>query len=318
MSTFNRPKTIRQMRHPASRCESHRKDKREGEVRRATAWISVPAAVRASPTRYFDELAGYEYMRSAEKWTRCQNPEEFADYLEQQAALRSWYRATTRRREAQVTMTRRVAAPIEIVTVTFPPWLSDWTANELASKRDPTATLAAVRNSWLRTVQGTLHDVRHLVGLAFHTDTSNLHFDLAVSRQDGAGNRIGPRGLHLVGPWTVGAERQHRAGAHLDSEKLRQLKRNAAKFRDRYGHNAVPMDVKLARALDKAADEIIGQDLTKFRDQYALSVPQLERDHKMAKLAMLQSAEQQIRERLAGGVTEPKPARPDNQEILPC
>lgn len=213
-------------------------------------------------------------------------------------------------------MKRTVAAPLEIQTTSFAPWLSDWTAAEIAARRDPRKKLAATRNRWLETAREMFGGVRHLLGFACHTDTDDLHFDLALSRQDGQGGRIGEPGLRLVGPWCVGTDRQLRAGAEISPDKRRQLRRSVANFHHRYGKEAVPLDVVLARALDAAAEEAIGPELLRYRDAYAERVPGLERRHTLAKLAALQAAEEKLRESLVPEPTPPTP-EPEPEREMP-
>lgn len=306
MSTHTRARSRRQLRHPASRSRSHRRDKDQGEARQKTAWIGVEAPQHPSPERSFGPLQGHEYTCDGETWKRCIGPEEFADFMERQAALRGWYRTETTRKGVVVAM-KRPATAVEILTTVFAPWFSDWTAAEIAAKRDPRKKLAAVRNRWLETVREKFGGVRYLLGYAFHADTDDLHFDLALSRQDGTGGRIGEAGLGLVGPWCVGTDRQQRAGAEISADKRRQMRRSVANFRHREGKNAVPLDIALARALDEAAEEVIGPELLSFREAYAKRVPELERRHTLAKLAALRAAEEKLRESLAPSAPEPEP-----------
>jgi len=296
MSTYTRPKTRRQLRHPASRSKSHRLDKQQGDARRQTEWIGLDAPERPSPARSFTGLTGHEYTFADGQWRRCDGPEEFADYLETQRMLRSWFRDRTQRQGVPVTMRREVKHPLDFATTTFPPWLSDWTAAEIAAGRDPRPKLAAIRHAWLPGAQKMFEGERFVLGYAFHADTDDLHFDLALSRQDGEGGRIGATGLHLVGPWCVGVDRQIRAGADVRAEKRSQMRRSVANFRRRYGEDAVPLDVTLARALDAAADTVLGAELTPYREAYARRVPELERQHAAAELAKVDAAQAQLRQ----------------------
>jgi hypothetical protein len=111
----------------------------------------------------------------------------------------------------------------------------------------------------------------------------------------------------LVGPWCVGVDRQQRAGAEIGADKCRQLRRSVANFRHRYGEESVPLDIALARALDAAAEEVIGPDLVRYREAYAKRVPEMERQHTLAKLAALQAAEEKLRENLAPEEPVPTP-----------
>jgi hypothetical protein len=294
MSTHTRAKTRRQLRHPASRSQSHRQDKRQGEARQQTTWLGVAAPPRPGPRRNFGPLDGHEYTFDGDRWHRCQEPEEFADHLESESKRRSWYVKETTRKGVAVTMKRQVATPLEILTTTFAPWLSDWTAAQIKAGHDPRPKLAALRSAWLRAVQAALAGKRHLLGYAFHADTDDLHFDLILSRQDGLGGRIGDPGLLLVGPWCVGVDRQLRAGATIHPEKQSQLQRAVGNFRHRYGAEVKPLDVTLARALDAAADHELGEELRPFRAAYAKRVPELERQHTAAQLAVIEAAREKL------------------------
>lgn len=310
MSTHTKAKTRRQWRHPASRSVSHQEDKRQGDRRRETDWIGVDAPERPSPKRSFGPIQGHEYTYERGKWHRCETPEEFADFLEYEARRRNWYRDQTSRKGVPVTMTRRVAAPLEILTTTFSPWLSDHTAAQVAAGRDPRPGLAKIRNGWLQAAQRLLGQTRWLLGYAFHADTDDLHFDLVLSRQDGNGGRIGEAGLKLVGPWSVGCDRQVRAGADIHPDKRRQLRRGIANFRRRYGEEAVPVDVALARALDTAADDVLGDELRPYREAYAKRVPKMERQHTAARLAVVEAAKAQLLERTSEAEAPKRPYTP--------
>lgn len=312
MSTHTRARTKRQWRHPASRCRSHKLDKQQGELRKETAWLGVDAPQRPSPQRSFPGLQGHEYTHDGENWHRCQAPEEFADFVEREAARRSWYRSTTTRKGVPVEMLRRVDSPIEVLTTTFAPWLSDWTAAELAGGYDPRPFLGVVRAEFLKAAKMLLAGQRHVLGYAFHCDTDDPHFDLILARQDGDGGRIGEAGLRLVGPWCVGVDRQVRCGAQISPDKCRQLTRSVANFRRRYAGqpDAVPLDVALARALDAATELAVGLDLPPYVKAYAARVPELERQHAAAQLATLQAAEAKLQERAA-------PPAPDPEREMP-
>ncbi|MDX2186148.1 MAG: hypothetical protein SFV32_04375 [Opitutaceae bacterium] len=156
------------------------------------------------------------------------------------------------------------------------------------------SALGATRDGLLDAAFSLLSGKRHLLGYSFHADTDDLHFDLVVSRQDGQGGRIGDPGLHLAGPWTVGVDRQLRAGAQIGADKVRNFESNVAKFRARYGAEAIPLDVALARALDVGAEEAIGDDLAPFKSTYALGVPAQERAHQQAALQALDDAKRKL------------------------
>jgi hypothetical protein len=301
MSLYTRAKTKRQLRHPGSRGKSHLEDKRQGEARRETKWVPVVAPEHPRPERSFAPLQGHEYTHDGTAWKRCADPEAFGTYLEAEARRRGWYLDHTQRKGVPVTMRRPVAAPVEVLTTTFSPWLADWTAAQLDAKRDPRKQLALIRNVWLKAAQKALASSRHLLGFAVHLDTPAApHMDVALSRYDGQGGRIGEPGLRLSGPWSVGCLRQVQAGAKIHPDKRRQLTRAVANFRRRYPEpNAIPLDVALARALDAAAESVLGAELQPYREAYAARVPELERKHAAAQLAALQAAAEKLRERAA-------------------
>lgn len=269
-------------------------------------WLGVDAPPQPSPHRSFPGLDGHEYRFDGTQWRRCHGPEEFADYLEAEARRRNYYISQTTRKGVAVTMRRPVATPLEIQTTTLPPWVSDWLAAEIAAGRDPRPQLIGIRDRWLVAALRALDGLRAVAGYAWHCDTDDPHFDLVLSRQDGNGGRIGGPGLRLVGPWLVGCDRQQRAGAKIHPDKQRQVKRSVASFRHRYGERAMPLDISLARALDAAAEEVIGPALQTYREAYAARVPELERQHAEAQLSTLQAIDGKLRERLV-----PEPPAPE-------
>ena len=316
MSTHTKPKTRRQLRHPGSRSKSHGLDKQEGEKRKETSFIGVDAPQRPSSERSFSGLTGHEFIREGNAWRRCDDPEELANYLEKENKRRSWFMDTTQRKGVAVEMLRRVKAALEVLTVTFSPWLNDWTEAELKAQRDPRKALAQIRNRLTEAAQKVLSGERHLLAVAVHCDTADIHIDLVASRYSGDGERIGENGLGLCGPWVVGCDRQMRAGAEISAEKRNQMRRAVANHRRRHGEGAIPLDVQLARELDQAAAEVIGPELQPYREAYARKVPELERAHKRAQLSIVQDVEEKLRESLepepspeAKQLPEPRPAR---------
>jgi len=305
MSTYSKPRTKRQLRHPGSRSASHHQDKAQGEIRKGTSWVGVDAPERPSPERSFAGLEGHEYIYENGTWRRCKDPEELANYLERENKRRSWFLDITQRKGIPVEMLRRTKAGLEVLTTTFAPWFSDWTAAQLAAGKDPRVKLAAIRTKWLRAAQQLLADGRHVLAYALHLDSCDGHLDLVLSRQDGEGGRIGENGLRLLGPWTCGTVRQVRSGAKISAEKTAQLRRAIANFRRRYDSDpdARPLDLHLCRVLDEAADEIIGPELQPYREAYALKVPELERAHKAAALATLEDARTKL---LSSSIPEPE------------
>lgn len=296
MSTFSRPHSPRQIRHPAARSASHRADKAAAEARKESTTIRVPTPALVSPVRPFSAfgIESHEAIFDGENWRSCEGSEEFADYLEEKCQELSWFTQHTHRAGKPAKMRRKTPTPLEVITVTCPPWLSDWVFGRLASGQAPTAALEASRDALLDAAFALFEGKRHLLGYAFHADTYDLHFDLIVSRQDGQGGRIGESGLHLAGPWTVGVDRQLRAGAEIGADKERNFERNIGKFRARYGVEAVPLDVALARALDEGTEKAIGIDLAPFKSAYALGVPAQERAHQQAALQALEDAKRKL------------------------
>ena len=123
---------------------------------------------RPSPKRSFAGLEGHEYIHENGQWRRCQDAEEFANYIEKENRRRSWFVDKTTRKGQPVEMLRRVKAALEILTVTFAPWLSDWTAVQLTAKKDPRARLAAVRTKWLTETQGIFSGEQYVLGYPRH------------------------------------------------------------------------------------------------------------------------------------------------------
>ena len=314
MSTFTRAKRRRQFRHPDSLSQSHKADKDAGERRQAYTYVRVLTPERPSPSRDFGPyLTGHAFRFEGGACIRCTKPEEFADFLEREADRRNTFYAWTERGGQPVRMKRRAATPIEVSTTTFAPWLSDWILAMLHSGHAPLTALAKLRNEWFQRARARVESQRLILGLAFHCDTSDPHFDLCLSRQDGGGGRIGHAGLRLVGPWCIAVDRQRRAGAEISPRKQQQLARSVANFRHRYGADAVPLDVQLARDLDGIADEVIGPQLAQCKAAYAARVPELERAHEAAELAALDAARAALHLKPAPTPSLPHP-RPGQSE----
>lgn len=307
MPTYTRARSSRQRRHSASRSKTHAQDKANGEKRRGLVFVAVPAPQRPSPKRTLSAfLTGHEYIHSADRWTRCQGKEEYADYLDAEAERRAWFIGKTKRKGIEGTMKRPAATPVEIVTVTFSPWLSDFLAAAFEAGRDPRPQLAKIRTRFIQAAGGHLNGKRHFLGYAYHADTDDHHFDLALSRQDGRGGRIGKAGLLMVGPWCVGVDRQLRSGATISADKKQKLKSSAENFRHRYGAKAVPLDVQLARDFDAICADVIGPDLAPWMNRYAQGVPALEKAHAAAALQVIRAAEEKISPKAA---PQPEPGR---------
>jgi len=292
MSTFTKARTRRQQRHTDSLSKSHMEDKRAAESRRNVEWIAIPAPQYPGKKRDFQQLGltGHAYKHCNGKWIRCEKPEEYADYIQIQSKKRDTYLDHTTRKGIPVTMKRRVKAPIEILVVPFAPYLTEYVHDELMAGRDPRPYLVQIRNLWLKGALKLFLAKRDIVGYSLHADTNWLHFDLALCRQDLGGHRIGKSGLMLAGPWNVGVDRQIRCGAKIASDKKVLFGGNVRRFRARYGAEAKPTDVILARMLDSAADEVLGPRIQRHKLAYANSVPQLEAMHRAAQLDRINSA----------------------------
>jgi len=312
MSTYTAAKSVRQWRHPASRSESHIQDKGEGEARRQITFVPVKTPATPSPKRNFAALGleGHEFIRQGNEWHPCKGREKFADYLVAEARTRSWYISETTRNGRQVQMKRRVEAPIKVLTTTFSPWLSEWTYQNLSLGEVVIERLRLIRNRWLAAAMKLVDGLAYVLGFSFHADTSNPHFDLCLSRQDGEGGRIGRAGLGLMGPWAVGVERQVRAGAEISPEKWAQAERSADNFARRYPGHA-PLDIEFAKRLDIASAEVLGGELEVYRIEYARMVPILEQQHAAAKQATLDQA------RLVLTRVPPVPGRRNRVEVVP-
>lgn len=303
MSTYKTPRTKRQLRHMDSLSHTHKLDKAAGERRSATRHIRVESGPSPSPKRSFpEELTGHAFMfnPAGDGWRRCSRPEEYADFVEKEHESRGFYVDTVIRDGRPRRMRRQAARPLQYLTVTFPPWASDWLEESFRANRNPLPSLARIRGDWLARTLPRVAERRFLVGLAFHADTDDPHFDLCCSRQDGSGARIGEPGLGLVGSWCVGVDRQIRCGAPVSFEKRDKFERDMANFARRYGHDAVPLDLQIARDFDAAVDKELGQEIEPFKRAYAARVPELSRAHLERELAVLDRARAKIVSELSG------------------
>ena len=291
MSTYTKAGTRRKRAHMGSRSSPHAADKAAAERRQSEEWIRVASPVRPSPARSWP-LKGHEakYNAESETWSPLHGQEQLGQYLEYETARRCSYFSQTTRKGKPVKMKRPIANPIEILTTTFSPPENNWIEEEFRAGRDPRPLLALLRNRWLARACARLKTQRIVLAMAVHCDTDDIHIDLACARALPDGTRIGKAGLMLSGPWMVGVDRQLRAGAVISPEKRAQFTRAGENFRRRFGDNAVPLDILLARDLDAVAGETIGPSLGKFVAAYAEKVPELEAAHKAAALAVLDAA----------------------------
>lgn len=295
MSTHTRASTPRQQAHTDATSRQHEIDKAEGERRARITHIPVPTPEMPSPRRNFGQyLSSHAWICEEGEWRRCDDPGEYAEYVVSEAVARKWFHRQTSRHGKSVTVKTKARTPVEILTTVWSPWLSDATLAALLAGRDVTTLLREMRNRWLSAAIARLASHRFILGYSLHTDTSDPHFDLALSRQDGKGGRIGQAGLGLCGPWVTAVDRQVRCGAKISAPKASQLRRSVANFRHRYGPNAVPLDVQLTRDLDDAADAVMGAELQPFKDAYAASVPELERRHIEVQLQALDAAKAKL------------------------
>ena len=164
MSTFGKPSTSRQLRHPGARSRDHGIDKIEGERRKETTWLPIPAANYGTERNH--GLESYEYIldHAARKLRRCKGPEEFSDFVEAEAAKRNWFNDLVPR-EGHTTpqkMRRKVKKPIARLTTTFTPWLSDWAYWSKISV-DPTPDLKRIRTAFINTTVKLLDRERHVL-----------------------------------------------------------------------------------------------------------------------------------------------------------
>lgn len=293
MSTHTRAgsKSKHKLRHPGARGKYHAEDKRQADARRGI-FVVLPAA--AKDNRPSLESRG---MRSSERihrggWiTECQGEEEFGNYIEHEAGERNW--AYCERSKRGKIVTERILTPtaVEILVVPFAPWVTAFIEAKLAAGEDAN-TLAlkiwALFCTYAKVLLVGDHE-RYFLGEALHMDTANAHGDLVLSRQED-GMRVGRAGLALGGPWLVGTDRQLRAGATISPKKQKHFDQDIQKHFRRHGRNSRPFDILLARALDRAADEVIGPELVRYRTAYAASVPAREQRAIDTKLARLEAA----------------------------
>jgi hypothetical protein len=299
MPLFTRARTAKQQAHTASRSASHKKDKREGEARRQTRFIAVKAAEHPRKKRNFAGIEGHEYKFDGAIWTNCEDPEEYEKYSVEQARFRSTYIDSTTRHGRPIQMVRRVATPTEIITTNCSPWFCDWVEAQIAAGRDPRLQIDTLEKYFIYEALPIFQGQRFVLGRSLHADTDNLHFDLLVSRQDGFGGRIGKSGLMLGGAWLVATERQLRSGAKIAAYKMERVEKDMANFKFRYPEPfQEQLDIRLSRILDEGADGMLGRELLPFKKAYAASVPEIERQHALAELAVLKAAEANVHARI--------------------
>ncbi len=320
MPTYIRLITSRQRHHVGARSKDHAIDKKAAEERRDLVVVPFRPPLSPSPNRNLS-LKSFEFRRGVNgEWIQCTDREEFGRYLDAEAAARAAFIRKTSRKGKPILMKTLAGTPIEDLVVNWSPWQSDWAERGFV-KGSRGALLAKIQIAWLNEVLRTLDGKRHVLGFAFHADTDDPHFDVPLSRQDGRGGRIGKPGLGLAGPWTVGVDRQLRAGAAISELKRSQFAANMENFRRRYGADAVPLDVALARALDRVAREIIGPSLDVWMKRYAALVPDREAAYHRAALERIDFCRAELMRRNAHLAEPPsspsdkysgrKPSEPD-------
>ncbi len=280
MSKNTKARTDEQLSHMSSRSAAHQRHKFQGELRRQHRFLKVISAERPSPKRDFGGVEGFELILNADGvWRRCSDPEEVGRYLKAEKRRRCKYEAWTTRHGKPELAKRTMKTPIDILTTSLHPAASDILAEDVKAKRDIKPALRAIFGSFLRSAQELLEKQRYVLAAAAHLNTDDLHFDIAVARNCPIKGRIGHAGARTVGPWCVAVDRQIRSGARINRTKKGQYQRDVASYRHRYGNDAKPIDIVLARLMDKCAAQVLGPRLEASIQAYAKSVPELERKH---------------------------------------
>ena len=78
------------------------------------AYIGVEVPEYPSEERDFSALQGREFKHDGQRWTACEDPEEFADYLEAESERRGPFDDTTRRNDRQVNVRRKDNHPTAV------------------------------------------------------------------------------------------------------------------------------------------------------------------------------------------------------------
>ncbi|ACB77396.1 hypothetical protein [Opitutus terrae] len=277
--SLHRPRTKQAIRHTDQTTIEHGKDKEQGEARQTKAYLRYDVAPSPSPVRDLSALAPWALRREPDgRFVQCTLEGEYGDFAESQAKARNWYYGPVRRKAGDGRVRRKCDSPLEYLVITAAPWLSQRVHDMLRVGDDPRPHLRRIFARWMTTVGGMVSHQRHWIGASCHTDTSDLHVDLLFSRYDGKGGKIGKPGLQLAGPWMVGVDRQLQAGASIASYKRRQFRSNLSRHQQRYGDDAVPLDLALSRGLDECA-QLEMPELAKYRADYARRVPELEHAH---------------------------------------
>ena len=303
---YTRIRTETQALHVGSRSASHERDKAKGDARRKYKFFSVETEERPSPTRDFKGLTGVEGIADpmTGRWTLCKDKDELGKHLVRESVARSRYKALTTRRGQPEMMTRIDPNPLTVHTASFHPAHCDLIADLIALGMDGQNIVHRIFAKYLSRAVLLFVDRRFVLGGALHVDTDDIHADLVVSR-NGPDYRLGKAGLGLVGSWCVAVDRQLRAGAKINAQKRAQFDRSMANFRRREGADAIPLDIQLARTMDAAAGEVLGDKATPYVTRYAASVPELERKHTLAALRELDAAREKLMASLAPDESNP-------------
>lgn len=291
MSKNTKAKTDEQLAHMSSRSKTHKRHKLQGDLRRQHRFLRVAAAERPSPKRNFGGLEGFELILKPDgAWHRCDDPEELIQYLKKEKRRRLKYEKWTTRHGKPELAKRTVQRPIDILTTSLHPAASDVLAADVAGGRDIRPTLRAIFGPFLQAARALLEKQRYVLAAAMHMNTDDLHMDIAVAKNCPIKGRIGRTGLLTVGPWCVAVDRQIRCGARINPTKQNRYQRSVANYRRRYGNDAKPLDITLARLLDDCALRVMGARLEASLQAYAQGVPELERKHAECDAAELEQA----------------------------
>ncbi|PTY08273.1 hypothetical protein DB347_01430 [Opitutaceae bacterium EW11] len=254
MSTYTRAYSVAQQRHTDASSRQHARDRKAGDKRKGGLYVRCEFRPFGPELPSFLDVGlqsdAYRYVEG--EWIACIHPEDYADHIVAQARLRNWYVAGVNRYGVACSMRRRSGCPIEILTTHMEPCIS------LALRKGELAIREyhELRRRWLEMLPSLFREVRYLVGSAGHLDCGMAHFDTAVSRNDGLGGRIKSPGAEFAGPWATAVDRLLRAGAQLGEEDLAKYATAVAKFRERREPGDIPVDVRLARAMDSLCAEV--------------------------------------------------------------
>jgi hypothetical protein len=283
-----------QRHHVGSRSASHKKDKKRGDERRSIRYIAVDAEIHPVRQNY-PGIYGIELMCDDQNsWSVCNHPDDLGAHLDREVKARSVFHDLTSRHGRPERVKRRDKCPLKNNTISFHPAVCTAIIAAINKGEDAELIVRRILAKFLISVGQLFAGIRHIIACAFHADTGTLHVDIVTSRQNHAGERIGKHGLDLAGPWTVGVWRQLECGANINPQKRLKYDAGMANFHRRHGVDAVPFDIRLAAACDKAAAAVLGDALRPHLIAYAASVPEREHVNALATLAELDAARQQV------------------------